>query len=286
MKLPSIDVAPQYLTSTIGTLLQYIVDINSQKTFDLTGCDSPYVTPWKYSWVLLSEYVDRLKEFIPCCTESFVVAACLFKRLDATGFVPLINGLSAHRIYAVCLMLATKIMEDETLSNKDYAKVFCLQLKELNELEVYTFQLLGSSCFVRPEEFLQVKRELVHFDILLTRASKNPAELSRLGMREEGTPLSLANMCTDLTERASSGRQFRTVLMDTIRDSRRDSAPIPQSAQYATESATLKKDEPIVVPLLTKRRASLMMIRSIGPLAASRMAHSERHGKRSPQSFL
>jgi hypothetical protein len=261
VEIPNVEVAPSYLTNTIAALLDYIIKENAK-------CESPanpdclFSTAWKYDWVEIGDYIDRLKEWIVCGTESFVVAVCYFKRLEAQGMLPVINTLSVHRIFFTCLMLAVKMVEDETLNNADFAKVACIQLKDLNSMEVFVLRCLNFECSVPVEEFITVKRDLIHLDLLLTKAKSGKVqELAKLGRSQESkTGLCISSISNDLA--GITAKRYFANALPLLKEKRRNSAICPTAVAESSTPLAMKGAVPNYIPSFMKRRISFEAFRS------------------------
>jgi len=259
--IPNVEVAPSYLTGTIASLLDHIVKENAAvEATSSAGC--LFSTPWKYDWVEITDYVDRLKEWIVCGTECFVVATCYFKRLEASGILPTINSLSVHRIFFACLMLAVKMVEDETLNNADFAKVACIQLKDLNEMEVFLARCMNFKCIVPVDEFVGVKRELIHLDLLLSKSkSGKVAELSRLGRSADpNAALMISTMANDLN--GITPKRYFAAAIPMLKEKRRNSTNISTPAEGTPPVAKAAAALPGYMPAFHKRRISFEAFRS------------------------
>jgi hypothetical protein len=262
-EIPSVDVAPSYLTGTIASLLAHVVTAN-ESVSKATAAPSVFTTPWKYEWVKMNDYIDRLKEWIVCGPESFVIATCLMKRLESVGALPTLTALSAHRIYFTCLMLAVKTTEDETLNNADFGKVSCIQLKELNDMEVHVLTALKFACHVPQSEFLQCKRQLIHLDLLFTKAKNlksGSSELARLGHpTTPGIPLTITAVTQDV-DSISPKRYFAGSLMRKFAG-RRNSIDANSAARAIAALSEVPASVPQALPSFMKRRISLEMFKS------------------------
>lgn len=259
---PSIETAPVYLIEVIARLLEYIIKENGKVEWEPQT--SPFTTDWKYDWVEIGDYMDRLKEWIVCGAESFVVATCYFKRLEIIGALPVVSSLSVHRIFFTCLMLAVKMVEDETLNNADFAKVACIQLKDLNEMEVYVLIAMNFNCSIAVEEFVACKRELIHLDLLLMKAKTGEVpELKGLGRCQgSNAALFISTIASDL-----SGIPAKRLFASTIprmKENRRNSHNVtPQATEVHTTpgQSGLGKKIPSYLPRFMKRRISFEAFR-------------------------
>ena len=53
-----------------------------------------------------------------------------------------LNNLTSHRIILVCLLLASKLYEDEFYSNKSWSIICGINIKDLNNIELFLIKLL------------------------------------------------------------------------------------------------------------------------------------------------
>lgn len=259
-QLPTVETAPSYVSSTIASLLTHIVAENELVKSKIPDSDSMFATPWKYDWVLIADYVERVKEWIVCGPESFVVCMCFIKRLEQMQAVPALTSTSIHRVFFTCLMLAVKVVEDETLNNADFAKVACIPLKELNAMELFVLVSLGFNATVNLDEYVAVKRELIHIDLLLHKSkSGNTAEMSRLGRNDGHVVLTVSNVLNDLRN-VSPKRMFAS--NPTLSEKRNRSLDVMEYIEDKTADSPKKFAVPSILPSFLKRRISLEMFRS------------------------
>jgi hypothetical protein len=262
MKIPTVETVPEYLSASIANLLHHIITENAQLKDAPVKQNCLFSTPWKYDWVQITDYVDRLKEWIVCGTESYVVALIFFRRLEAMGALPVINSLTVHRIFFACLMLAVKVTEDETLNNADFAKVACIQLKDLNNMEIFILESFAFCCTVTTEEFVQCKRELIHIDLLLSKAKAGRVnDLQRLGrMQDPSAPLYVNTMLGDL--KGVAPKKYFAATIPFFKEKRRCSSDAVLVAAPPAEGESTKSSLPNMVPSFVKRRVSLEMFRA------------------------
>jgi len=274
-QIPNVEVAPSYLMGTIASLLDHIVKENARSQMVAPTADCLFSTPWKYDWVAITDYLDRLKEWIVCGIESFVVATCYFKRLEEVGALPTINNVSVHRIFFTCLMLAVKMTEDETLNNADFAKVACIQLKDLNAMEVFVLCSLNFECAMPVEEFVNTKRQLIHLDLLLTKAKNGKCDdLSKLGRTlDPSATLTISSVCGELA--GITPKRYFAAAIPVLKEQRRCSSNFSPSAAAAPVSPkSVKAALPANFdPAFHKRRISFEAFRSkavpvVAPAAA------------------
>jgi len=183
---------------TISTLLSNIVSQNATCSAAApTLGDEIFASVWPYSWATVNEYMDRLKDWIVCGPESFVVALCLLKRLEAAHAIPPINQTSVHRLFFTTLVLAVKMTEDETLCNPDFAKVGCVAPRELFYMELHCLKSLNFTCLVSCEEFAQCCQELRQVETQIQKKSQLPV------LRHQPNPLTICETIFQLSPQAT-----------------------------------------------------------------------------------
>eukprot|EP00300_Choanocystis_sp_HF-7_P034100 c46636_g1_i1.p1 GENE.c46636_g1_i1~~c46636_g1_i1.p1 ORF type:complete len:317 (-),score=58.82 c46636_g1_i1:17-967(-) len=205
-----------------------------------------FATPWAYEWATVVDYLDRLREWIVCGPESYIGAFCLLKRLEQIDAIPPITQRTVHRIFLTCLVLAVKYIEDETLSNKDFAKVGCVTVAELNRMECDALIALGFDATVLPSEYLVCKQTLKRIEGQI--AKKKP-----LIPKTTSYPLTVATVI-ELPVAESLTKRFSNRFRKSLRS--RSSLPDPPLEQQASEHSPPVDTAP--------RRAKSMMCEEDG----------------------
>lgn len=190
-----------YLT-TVAVLLDHLCKENKDIVIPhaVVIASGGFATPWAYEWATIIDYMDRLREWIVCGPESFIGAFCLLKRLENIGAIPPITQRTVHRLFLTCLVLAVKFLEDETLSNKDFAKVGCVTVTELNRMECDALNCLGFDASILPGEYLAGQLTLKRIDAQI--AKKKP-----LIVRNSASPLTLGAVI-EVPERNSLSKKL------------------------------------------------------------------------------
>lgn len=211
---------------TIAAMLANIVASNS----DVIEKDdeTPFGVAWTYEWADIGEYIDRLQEWISCGPESFVVAVCLLKRLEAQDCLPALVQKNIHRIFFCILVLAVKMTEDETLRNPDFAKVGCVAAPQLSHMELYLLKALNFACCVSPSEFTQCCAELNAMESCIKKGNMKP--FSRTGE----VPLTVSAVMKEI-QIAPPMPPVRKLSMFTLR---RKTSGFPSHATPATPKST------------------------------------------------
>lgn len=101
----------------------------------------------------IGDYIGRVRRFFGCEASCYVVALTYIDRLIKVKPEIVFSPLSSHRMIITAITLAAKFNEDTFYSNKYYAKVGGVPLRELNMLEHYFLQLIDWKLQVAPEEY-------------------------------------------------------------------------------------------------------------------------------------
>lgn len=103
--------------------------------------------------ISLREYLTRLWKYLGCTSECYVLAFIYLDRLLETNPHMAFGVLNCHRLLLCGLVIAAKFHDDIYYSNRFYANVGGLPVKELNALEGKMLQLLSFELVVDPQEF-------------------------------------------------------------------------------------------------------------------------------------
>merc|ERR1712216_1092466 len=85
--------------------------------------------------------------------ECFVIALVYIDRLSKMESNVTVCDLTIHRLLLITVMTAAKFQDDVYYSNKYYAKVGGIRLKEVNALEAFLLKLLDWKMCVTPQEY-------------------------------------------------------------------------------------------------------------------------------------
>lgn len=98
-------------------------------------------------------YLERMHRFFACSDECFVLALVYISRVVKRAPSISICRLSVHRVVFLAMVLAAKVHDDLSYSNRFYAKVGGLPTQEVNALELQFLKLLDWKLNVRPNEY-------------------------------------------------------------------------------------------------------------------------------------
>ncbi len=112
--------------------------------------------------IAVSAYIKRLMQYTKCSDSAFIYALIFVRRVEEADPRLSINAFTLHRLFATCIMIAAKVVDDAWYSNDYYKRVGGIAtLKEMNRLELEVLRLLKFSTYVPLEEF----KELVDFGV-------------------------------------------------------------------------------------------------------------------------
>jgi len=138
-------------TAFVGALAQVLQHLCRPATV-------PCGTPTSFDGVRpppisLPEYIERIRAYIPCSTECFVLAIVYIDRVLQTHPTFVVSQLNVHRLFITALVVACKFHDDFYFSNKYYSVVAGVSNVELNALEAKFCKLLSWKLFVKPDEY-------------------------------------------------------------------------------------------------------------------------------------
>jgi hypothetical protein len=108
----------------------------------------------------IADYLLRIQKYFMCSDECFVIALAYIDRIGKIDPSMTVCDLTAHRLVMIAVMIAVKFHDDVYYSNKYYAKVGGLSLKEVNGLETVMLKLMDWRMHVPSEEY-QLYHDLV-----------------------------------------------------------------------------------------------------------------------------
>jgi len=110
-------------------------------------------------------------ETSPC---NVVVALIYLNRLRSQHPMLALTPSNAQRLMLVAVMTATKFLDDEHYSNKYWAKIGELSLKEMNRLELAFLTMLDMSCQVLRDEYDAFVDTMSHRDYVFLNRAPSP----------------------------------------------------------------------------------------------------------------
>ena len=146
------------LELNISTILTEISGQNSNIEFNP---DDPFsiMTPPN---VKLQYFIGRIKKYTKIEKSTLIMILIYADRMCTTSGI-ILNPYNIHRIILGCLLLAIKYNEDIYYTNKHYAEVGGLSVKEINELEFFSFQLLDFNLYISDDIYIKYLKYITNY---------------------------------------------------------------------------------------------------------------------------
>ena len=127
-------------------IAEILTEISSQNSNIEYNPDDPFSTK-SPSKVTLQYFFGRIKKYTKIEKSTIIIILIYADRMCTTSGI-ILNPHNIHRIILGCLLLAIKYNEDLYFTNEQYAKVGGVSIQELNDLEIYSIQLLNFNLFI------------------------------------------------------------------------------------------------------------------------------------------
>ena len=75
----------------------------------------------------------------------------------------ILSELNVHKIFFICIMETHKFFDDNTFTNKDYAKMCGVSVDELLKMEIYFLESINFNLFIKDDEFKKYKDNFEQF---------------------------------------------------------------------------------------------------------------------------
>lgn len=125
--------------------------------------------------ISICEYLKRIRKYFVCSDECFVTALVYIDRISKLKSSLPVCDLTVHRLLFIAVTVAAKFQDDVYYSNKYYAKVGGISLREVNALEALFLKMLDWNVCVSGAEY-QLYLKLVN------QAVYQPHERLRLNL--------------------------------------------------------------------------------------------------------
>ena len=113
--------------------------------------------------ISIKKYLTRIMKYSKPETSTVIICLIYIDKICENSSLQL-SIYNIHRIILSCMILALKYNEDDYYSNKYYAKVGGISLKELNELEYNIMVLLQFNFFVDDITYEKYQAQLNDFE--------------------------------------------------------------------------------------------------------------------------
>ena len=104
--------------------------------------------------VSLYDYILRLMRYAPATKELYVAALILIDRMLSMNPGMIVTERNIHRLVATSILVASKFFDDLFYTNKFFADVACIDVNELNNLEICFLVHIKFGLFIRKELFV------------------------------------------------------------------------------------------------------------------------------------
>ena len=75
----------------------------------------------------------------------------------------ILSESNVHKVFFTCLMETHKFFDDNTFTNKDYAKMCGVSVDELLKMEIYFLESINFNLFIKDDEFKKYKDNFEQF---------------------------------------------------------------------------------------------------------------------------
>ena len=75
----------------------------------------------------------------------------------------ILSESNVHKVFFICLMETHKFFDDNTFTNKDYAKMCGVSVDELLNMEIYFLECINFNLFIKDDEFKKYKDNFEKF---------------------------------------------------------------------------------------------------------------------------
>jgi hypothetical protein len=147
------------ISKSISNILHIMCDVNDPTNASIfTGSYLPAIS--------LTGYIERLIVYFDCPDSIQIAAMILINRFcEISGAT--VNKLSIHRILSIAFIIATKYLIDIHYTNNYYSIVCCIDLKELNTLELSMLQYLNYDVHITSDMYyLYYEKFIEHIENL------------------------------------------------------------------------------------------------------------------------
>lgn len=116
-----------------------------------------------YMTVTVFQYLQNIQKMFKCPSVCYLIALIYIQRLEGENIFIDKNISLDYKIFLAAMLVAIKSIVDKPFSNKYYARVGWVDVKELNECERNFLNWLQFNVFVSPEDLNKFCGELIEF---------------------------------------------------------------------------------------------------------------------------
>ena len=140
---------------------EILTEISSQNSNVEYNPDDPFSSK-SPSNVTLDYFFGRIKKYSQIEKSTLIIILIYADRMCTTSGL-ILNPHNIHRIILGCLLLAIKYNEDVYFTNEHYAKVGGVSVKELNELEYFSIELLNFNLFISDDIYQKYLKYITNY---------------------------------------------------------------------------------------------------------------------------
>ena len=162
--------ASNHVIEIVADILEEIVKDNEKNNEnEINKSDSnesaiiSVFTSNKTPQISIKKYLTRIMKYSKPETSTVIICLIYIDKICENSTLQL-SIYNIHRIILSCMILALKYNEDDYYSNKYYAKVGGISLKELNELEYNIMVLLQFNFFIDDITYEKYQAQLNDFE--------------------------------------------------------------------------------------------------------------------------
>lgn len=75
----------------------------------------------------------------------------------------ILSESNVHKVFFTCLMETHKFFDDNTFTNKDYAKMCGVSVDDLLKMEIYFLESINFNLFIKDDDFIKYKNNFEQF---------------------------------------------------------------------------------------------------------------------------
>ena len=162
--------ASNHVIDIVADILEEIVkdnEKNNENESNISDSNESAIisvfTSNKTPQISIKKYLTRIMKYSKPETSTVIICLIYIDKICENSSLQL-SIYNIHRIILSCMILALKYNEDDYYSNKYYAKVGGISLKELNELEYNIMVLLQFNFFIDDITYEKYQAQLNEFE--------------------------------------------------------------------------------------------------------------------------
>ena len=162
--------ASNHVIDIVANILEEIVkdnEKNNENESNISDSNESAIisvfTSNKTPQISIKKYLTRIMKYSKPETSTVIICLIYIDKICENSTLQL-SIYNIHRIILSCMILALKYNEDDYYSNKYYAKVGGISLKELNELEYNIMVLLQFNFFIDDITYEKYQAQLNDFE--------------------------------------------------------------------------------------------------------------------------